>query len=400
MTLDASLRDWLRLSRLATDPAGRTHIVPLVAEMAARHVGADAALVALIDGETMRISAAHGCHDTAFEEWELDPDALGPELEEIILERCRKVSERFEIVRSAPLIADAALFGSLVVVFESAREIGDDSLQILAGIADLAALTLSSASQFDRLERVNVELRATRAVLEKTEKLRALGEMAAGVSHDLKNILNPLGLYMQLAQRQLASGEVDQARTSLDEMRGVVRRGTDLLESLRHFSRQAPDALEQQVDLNALAREAMQIAKPRMSSGRRAMPRVVEQLADPPTVLARATEVVSAIVNLLANAQDVVSSGGTITVRTGAQDDGAFVEVEDDGPGMAPDVRERIFEPFFTTKGDAGTGLGLAMVYATMLRHGGKAEVTSELGEGTRIRLWFPTRDEPRPSPQ
>jgi signal transduction histidine kinase len=85
-----------------------------------------------------------------------------------------------------------------------------------------------------------------------------------------------------------------------------------------------------------------------------------------------------------------VQGKGTITIRTGVADGGAFVEVEDDGPGIAPEIKGRIVEPFFTTKGDHGTGLGVSLVYAFTQRYGGRLEIESELGKGARFRMWFP----------
>ena len=102
----------------------------------------------------------------------------------------------------------------------------------------------------------------------------------------------------------------------------------------------------------------------------------------------RASEAVSAIVNLIVNATDAMPTGGVITVRTGAETGGGWIDVIDDGPGMPPEVESRVFEPFFTTKPE-GTGLGLAIVYAFVQRHQGKIQLETAPGRGTRIRLWF-----------
>jgi signal transduction histidine kinase len=107
------------------------------------------------------------------------------------------------------------------------------------------------------------------------------------------------------------------------------------------------------------------------------------------TVLCRRSELITAIVNLVFNAIDAMPDGGTITVRTGHDEQGGWIEVADDGPGMPPEVESRVFEPFFTTK-DQGTGLGLAIVYSFVKRHGGKVSLETKLGAGTRFRLWFP----------
>jgi signal transduction histidine kinase len=216
--------------------------------------------------------------------------------------------------------------------------------------------------------------------------------MAAGVSHDLKNILNPLSLHLQFSERALARGNVDDAKTSIAEMRQVVVRGVETLERLRSYSRQAKETKTELVELDKLVHEAAQIAKPRMaSSASGRVLKIVEDLHTPPSVMAMSGEIVSALVNLVVNAIDASApTGGTITLRTGEADGGSFVEIADDGPGMPPDVQKRVFEPFFTTKGAEGTGLGLAMVYATVQRHGGTITLETAPGKGTCFHVWLP----------
>jgi signal transduction histidine kinase len=234
------------------------------------------------------------------------------------------------------------------------------------------------------------KLRASEETLRKTEKLRSLGKMAAGLSHDLKNICNPLSLHLQVIRRSLKRGQTADAIESVDEMEQVLKRAIEMLERLREFSRQAPERKAQVVDLNHIAHEAAELAKPRMTSGGRGMSFIHEELGSPPPVLGHSGEIVSAVVNLVVNAIDALTEGGTITVRTGEEDGKAVVSVEDDGPGIPPDVQQRIFEPFFTTKGQEGTGLGLAMVFACMQRHGGTVTLKSAPGEGARFTLCFP----------
>ena len=267
--------------------------------------------------------------------------------------------------------------------------------KIADGLIDLAAMALESAAQIQKLERSYAELRASLDVLSRTEKLRALGQMAAGVSHDLKNILNPLSLHLQVADRAIVRGDAAEARESIVEMKQVVVRGVETVERLRAYSRQTKETKAELIDLDRLVREAVGIAKPRMAATGRVL-RVVEELGSPAPVMAAAGEVVSALVNLVVNAIDAAGTKGrTITLTSGESDGGSFVEIEDDGPGMPPEVEKRVFEPFFTTKGTEGTGLGLAMVYATVHRYGGNITLDTSLGRGTRFRLWFPA-----PAPQ
>src|SRR5262245_31467391 len=216
------------------------------------------------------------------------------------------------------------------------------------------------------------------------DKLRALGQMAAGIAHDLKNILNPIALQLQLLRTHVAgeSGTHD-ALAAIEE---AIRAGSDTVENLRRFSRKEVDRTPEPGDLGRFADVAVEICRPKV----REHPGVqlVRERASGPRVLIRGSELVTAIVNLVVNAVEALPAAGTVTVRNGS-DGGAWVEIADDGPGMSADVESRMFEPFFTTK-PHGTGLGLAMVYAFVQRHGGRIAVDTGVGRGTTVRMWFP----------
>ncbi len=385
VALSKSLRALIRLGRLVTDPSERSSLLEEVAAAAVREVGARASVILLIDGDVTRVAASHGCRGE-LDAWSPDVDIVGEELERDLL---RLAGEGYAAARATVLASSGELFGSLVVLFDGQQQLQAAQLELLPALADLTATSLKAVAQLERLEQANAELRSTKLAVARSEKLRALGEMAAGVSHDLKNLLNPLSLHLQLLQRQLRHADAG-VRDSLAEMAGIVKNGSELLDRLRQFSRQTPDASLGALSLDTVAQEAISIAKPRMTSKPGAMPTIVRELTNPPEVLAQKGEVVSAVVNLVVNAIDVLDKPGQIFVRTGVDRGGSWIEVEDTGPGMTDEVRDHVFEPFFTTKGEAGTGLGLAMVYACMVRHSGTAEVTSEPGRGARFRLWFP----------
>jgi signal transduction histidine kinase len=378
----------VQFSRLASEVRSGAEIVPLLADAAIGHVHADgAAVVELTAAGRLRVAASRGLPES-ISMWTGDGDDIGGELGALLL---RLAGGRFESDITLPLVSSGGLFGALVLFFAVEHGPTEDTMQVARALADLAAIAMGRAAQLAQLAQTNAELRASREALERTEKLRALGQMAAGVSHDLKNILNPISVHAQIAQRAVARGDAAQAGQSLDEIRGVVRRGVETLERLRAFSRQAPEARRVHVDLNTLAREAVAIARPRLSSRPAATAcRVVEELGEVPSVLARADEVVAAVVNLLVNAIDAMAEGGTVTIRSGSEGGDAYLAVEDTGPGMAPEVQARVFEPFFTTKGAEGTGLGLPMVFATMQRHGGRVSLETAPGKGARFTLWFP----------
>jgi signal transduction histidine kinase len=376
----------VRFARLASGATTRDEILPLLADAVRDHTGAEGVCVVEVAADgTARAAATRGLPPVAAS-FVVDADALGEELGRTLLQAC---APTFVASETRLLVAGGNLFGAVVMLF------GSEVPQIFAmqtadGLVDLAAVALETATQVTKLTRANAELQASLDVLARTEKLRALGQMAAGVSHDLKNILNPLSLHLQLAARSIKRGDVALAQESIVTMKQVVVRGVETVERLRAYSGQGHDAKTTLVSLDRLVCEAAGIARPRMAATGCTLA-IREELGAPRPVSAVAGELVSALVNVVVNAMDAAVAKGTrITLRTGESTGGCFVEIEDDGPGMSAEVERRLFEPFFTTKGDEGTGLGLAMVYATVQRHGGRVTVDTELGRGTCFRLWFP----------
>lgn len=322
----------------------------------------------------------------------VDADRVGGEVGDALLARCAR---GFTRALTVPLASGGGLFG-LLVILHGDDDPGPDTLRLVEGLVDLASGGLGSAAQFRELSRSYATLRDSRAALEKGEKLRALGQMAAGVAHDLKNIINPLSLHLQILQRQVARDAVD-ARATMTDMHGVLKRGLETIERLRAFSHQTPSVRPEPCRLDALAREAIDLARVRAERG--AGLRIESHFDVPPAVVISAAECVAALLNLLVNAIEAMPSGGTIVVSTGSDDDGSWVRVVDDGPGMSAEIQQRVFEPFFTTKGDDGTGLGLAMVYAFARRYRGRVELVTNPGRGAAFTLWFPHPCDSLPPP-
>jgi signal transduction histidine kinase len=240
-----------------------------------------------------------------------------------------------------------------------------------------------------------VARRRAEDALARTEKLRALGQMAAGVSHDLVNILHPLSLHLQLVERAVNTGRLDDARESIDEMTEVLGCGMQTLERLRNYSPQATGARPESVNLDLLVHQANEIAKHRVVKRIGRVPRIQQELGTPEWFDGHPGDIVSALVNLIVNAIDAMAEcGGTITLRTGQTEKHIWAQVSDDGPGMSPEIQQRVFEPFFTTKGNEGTGLGLAMVHACMERHRGVVKLETAVGKGTTFTLLFPRVEE------
>jgi signal transduction histidine kinase len=381
----------IRVSRMISTAAEPAAVLALLAQAAVAHLGADAAAVLQVTAsEGIRLAASHGLPDELLS-LSIDDDADSAEQGQCLLSAS---AGRFARAHTLPLVSGGDLFGSLVLLFTRDEDLAPSHVALAEGLVDLAATGLSRAAQYAELSRSYAELRASRAVLSRSHKLRALGQMAAGVSHDLKNILNPLSLHLQFLKRSLPRDATD-AHESVVEMQQVLKRGIETVERLRDFSRQSPQRKVEPVDLNLLVHETVEICKPRLHSRADVQIRIVTTLGAPGPVLLQASDGVAALVNLIVNAIDALRDKGTITVTTGKDDDGGWVRVADDGPGMPPEVEQRVFEPFFTTKGDEGTGLGLAMVYASVQRHGGRLTLETAPGAGAAFTMWLPAAPPP-----
>ena len=247
------------------------------------------------------------------------------------------------------------------------------------------------------------EAEQQRTSLAQAEKLRALGQMAGGVAHDLNQSLGMVAGYAELARRTLADRAPDlvRAREMLETVEQAALEGGETVRRLLVFARPALEGPTEAVALGPLLEGAVRLTAPRWRDAAQAegRPIRVEVDANPAAVVdGQPGALRQALTNLVFNAVDALPQGGTI--RLSARRLGARVEVAvaDDGVGMPPAVRARLFEPFFTTKAERGTGLGLAQVHTIVQAHGGTAAVTSEEGTGTTIRLLLPAADVPTPS--
>ena len=368
-----------RMLSTATDPA---EMLQVLARASVEHLGASGAVVLQIDEEELACVAAHAGVSLPAG-FRTEADQIGPELGRKLIE---VAEEPFEHAQTLPLVSDGDLFAALVLLFTKEATRREIDLQLAAGLVDLAAAMLGKAYQHTRLNRAHSELKATHEMLARTEKLRALGEMAAGISHDIKNILGPLYFQVDLLER--APDDANRVLKAAERLKRLLKRGIDTAERLRGFSRQSPDeGVLELADLNTLATEAIELVGPRIPS----RANIQIELGEPPQIVLASSELMTALVNILANALDALPpEGGTVTVRTGSSSDGAWVEVQDEGTGMSDEVRRHLFEPFYTTKGKQGTGLGLSMVYAFVQRHAGNIDVQSAPGQGTTITLTFP----------
>jgi len=236
--------------------------------------------------------------------------------------------------------------------------------------------------------------RAQEARMQESAKMAALGRLARGIAHDFNNILTAIAGNAEIAQIGLAAS--DPRGELLSAIRNATESGARLTAQLLAFGRPAP-LQTAPIDLNAIVASSIGMLNSTFGADVR-----VDVDLDPalPAVDAAAGHIEQIVMNLALNARDALPNGGRIEVRTqclaaeGSDTPLVRLTVADNGDGIPADVLPRIFEPFYTTKGQAGTGLGLATVYAIAAQHGGRVSVESTPGAGATFHVDLPlTRD-------
>lgn len=261
--------------------------------------------------------------------------------------------------------------------------------------------------------RLLAEIERANENLIQSEKLAGIGQLAAGVAHEINN---PVG-YVFSNLRTLAGYVTDLLKIidAVDEVQDIeaIRRLKNSLEytgirddveALIKESGEGIDRIKKIIsalqdfchidteefsahDLHACLDTTLSVA----TSEIKYKAIVVKEYGDLPSVECNASQINQVILNLIVNAAQAIDHEGVITVRTGQEKSSAWFEIEDTGKGIPPEFLTRVFEPFFTTKPvGQGTGLGLALSYRIVQKHHGHIEIFSESGRGTRIRVWLP----------
>jgi len=378
-------RTFVHFSRLVSDSATSEGIFSLLGRTVVEECRASHALV-FGTGDTgdFTVLSSYGNSNLNPNTLELDEVCTIAELGTAVV---KGIGGTGYLSRVFPLISEAALFGALVVLYSESDPLNDRQWIQIEGLTELTAISLNKTYQHQKLQKAFDELRMSQDALIRAEKFRALGQMSAGVAHDLKNFLSPLVMYTDLLRD--SAGDREEVLEVAQNVDRILQRGLETVERLRDFSRQSAEQIEAvQTDLNQIVKEAIQISKPRLHHIQ-----VVVELGEAPIAFIRPADGVSAVVNLIFNAVDALDGKGRITVSTGTAAGKSWIEVADNGPGIPAEIKDRILEPFFTTKGEQGTGLGVSIVDAFTQRHGGCLEIESEAGKGAKFRMNFPSPD-------
>ncbi len=238
------------------------------------------------------------------------------------------------------------------------------------------------------------EKKLAQARAARSDKLRALGELAAGVAHNLNNSLTVIQGRAQLLLMRSAAEEGN--KKSLEVITQAVGDCSQTLRRLLDFSRRNASRNSVAVDLSELVTSSVEIARPKWQTESANRTGMIEVQVNAPRrvmALGDSAELREVVLNLIFNAVDAMSQGGTIEIGTSVEGSTARFWVADNGAGMTQDVIARIFEPFYSTKGERGTGLGLSASHGIIENHGGDINVSSEPGKGTRFEVILPLHE-------
>jgi two-component system NtrC family sensor kinase len=256
----------------------------------------------------------------------------------------------------------------------------------------------------EALSHANQQLRETQAHLVQSEKMGSLGQLVAGIAHEINNplafVLNNIFVVQNLLEKIQGNGEVlstdsllrlEKALNRMGDMQEGASRVADLVSTLRTFSR-LDEGQFKTINIHESIESVLLFLRHKMA-GRI---EVIRQFEAPDMLSCFAGELNQVLMNLIANAIDAIPESGAITVATRHENGNFVARIRDTGRGIPKEIAHRIFEPFFTTKSlGQGTGLGLAVSYGIVKAHHGSIECASEIGQGSEFTLTIPLSFEP-----
>jgi PAS domain S-box-containing protein len=265
----------------------------------------------------------------------------------------------------------------------------------LQTFADQASMAIQNAHLYEDLRRQMQELQSAQTQLVQSAKMAAIGELAAGVAHELNN---PLTSVLGFSELLLRDTEADApAHNDLAIIVEETRRARDIVRGLLTFAHQTASTPEP-ADLNQVLQQTLSLIRRQIELRRVTLHETYAD--DLPYIPLDASRLKQVILNLVTNALDAMPRGGTLTVSTRRVADDLAISFADTGTGIAQDHLPRIFEPFFTTKPTGqGIGLGLSVSLGIIQEHGGRIDVESRVGEGSTFTVWLPGDQEDAPAP-
>ncbi len=282
--------------------------------------------------------------------------------------------------------------------FSTCRE---KAIAVVQGLAEkdmcMHYLLTQSRRLYSRLDKSHRELKISHEELEQaqrqliqSEKLASIGQLAAGVAHELNNPLGTITLFSSMLRKDLAQNE--KWKKDIDLIIKETERAAKIVKDLLGFSRET-QLKPGLVNINSIIDEAVSLLSKRSLFRNIQMKQELE--ASIPTTFADPDLLKQVFFNIILNGAQAMEGNGLLTIRSQSKNKGSVIEIqiEDTGKGIAEDHLSRLFDPFFTTK-EKGTGLGLALVYGIVTKHKGTIDVKSELGRGAAFTIRLPMLDQ------
>jgi signal transduction histidine kinase len=286
----------------------------------------------------------------------------------------------------ADIIVNGICRGFVEVIYREGKESPldekpflEEEYNLIGGVAKQLTLIIEGKIAEEEQEKLQQQL-------QHADRLATIGELSAGVAHELNEPLGSILGFSQLIEKHPDLPE--QMRHDIAKIERASLHAREIVKKLLIFARQMPTR-KTRVDLNEIVKEGLYFLESRCS--KEGIELITKLQDDLPPIIGDASQLNQILVNLVVNAIQAMSSGGTLTVSTGRQDSDVLLTVEDTGIGISENIKNQIFLPFFTTKEvGQGTGLGLAVIHGIVSSHGGEITVDSEEGKGTTFRVSFP----------
>lgn len=402
----------LRIGAEFNQRLGLNELVELVVGTTRQELGADYAELYLLDDKQQIVSfAAKGTTESTLDEAKQrlrQPDsAAGWVLRTgdpvLVADASTRLDMATDLVMmnygcavAAPLKHHGKLSGILVLAKTEANNFSESDLRLLRLIGEQATLAVRNAQLYAELrnyaqnleemvETRTQELRAAQAQLIRSEKLAALGHLAAGIAHEVNNPLQPILNCLEVAIEEVESGDTVDTEILRVAEREVQRIKT-IVSRLLDFARPGTASDTEKVDLHSLIQEILLLTARNLEQRH---VHVTSQVDVEQPLIGNPAQLRQVVLNLVLNAMEAMPEGGEIAIDVYPADGGAVIAVTDTGIGMDAETVAQIFDPFYSTKQE-GTGLGLAVTYGIIQGHGGRITVDSEKGKGTRFSIWIP----------
>jgi signal transduction histidine kinase len=290
----------------------------------------------------------------------------------------------------APLTAKEERLGVLVIrCRRPAGDIDASEIDLIETLARQAEIAFDNAILYQNLLATHQKLKSSQAQLVQSGKMAAVGQLAAGVAHEVNNPLQIILSRVQLLM--MRHRELEPLVKDLHLIESNVKRISRIIRSLLDFARHnTGDEEWRRIDLVYLITQTVNLMQHLMEKAGIEV-EVSHPSGGPPTIHGNVGEVEQIFLNLLINARQAMPDGGRIDITIRVEEETAIVRVSDTGEGIPEGYLEHIFDPFFTTREEVGgTGLGLSIIYGIIEKHNGRIEVESNEGLGTSFELQLP----------